>query len=187
MVAPFTSRAGACSPAAGNTWSIEAIFTTPPHRAWSGAALISRDGKLVGVGSLIVGDASGGKDGTPGNMFVPIDGLMPILGDLLANGRVSGPGKPWIGVNAEEIGGRLLVSRVTPDSPAEKAGIRRGDVVVGIGGEATATLPDFYRKLWSLGAAGLTVPLDVTQSGGNRRIDVPSVHRLDHLKLKSTF
>ena len=165
----------------------QAIFTAPPHPAWSGAALISRDAKLVGVGSLIVGDATGNKDNTPGNMFVPIDSLMPILGDLLANGRVSGPGKPWLGVNADELAGRLMVSRVTPESPAEKAGIKRGDIVVGIGGEVTTTLPDFYRKLWSLGSAGVNVPLDVVQSGNSRRIDIPSVHRLDHLKLKSTF
>src|SRR5262245_38939764 len=164
-----------------------AIFTAPPHPAWSGAALINRDAKLVGVGSLIVGDATGNKDSKPGNMFVPIDGLMPILGDLLANGRVSGPGKPWLGVNADEVAGRLIVSRVTPASPAEKAGIKRGDILVGIGGEATATLPAFYKKLWSLGSAGVSVPLDLIQGGDTRRIDIPSVHRLDHLKLKSTF
>jgi S1-C subfamily serine protease len=164
-----------------------AIFTSPPHPAWSGAALISRDAKLVGVGSLIVGDSTGNKDTSPGNMFVPIDGLMPILGDLLANGRVSGPGKPWLGVNTDEVGGRLMVSRVTAASPAEKAGIKRGDLVVGIGGEATTTLPDFYKKLWSLGPAGVSVPLDVIQGGDTRRIDIPSAHRLDHLKLKSTF
>jgi serine protease Do len=164
-----------------------AIFTAPPHPAWSGAALINREGKLVGVGSLIVGDASGNKDNSPGNMFVPIDLLMPIFGDLLANGRASGPGKPWIGVSTEEMAGRLVVSRVTPESPAEKSGVRRGDTVSGIGGDTFATLPDFYRKLWSLGPAGVTVPLDVIQRGDTRRIDVPSAHRLDHLKLKSTF
>jgi S1-C subfamily serine protease len=164
-----------------------AIFTTPPHPAWSGAALISREGKLVGVGSLIVGDASGNKDNAPGNMFVPIDLLMPIFGDLLANGRASGPGKPWIGISTEELAGRLIVSRVTPESPAEKAGVRRGDTVAGIGGDKFTTLQDFYRKLWSLGSAGVTVPLDVIQRGDSRRIDVPSAHRLDHLKLKSTF
>ena len=120
-------------------------------------------------------------------MFVPIDALLPIMGDLLANGRVSGPGKPWLGVSADETGGRLLVGRVTPESPAAKAGIRRGDIVVGIGGEVTATLPEFYKKLWSLGSAGVSVPLDVIQSGNSRRLDVPSAHRLDHLKLKSTF
>ena len=143
----------------------QAIFTAPPHPAWSGAALINREAKLVGVGSLIVGDATGNKDNSPGNMFVPIDLLMPILGDLLANGRVSGPGKPWLGVSADEVAGRLFVSRVTPESPAEKAGIKRGDIVVGIGGEATKTLPEFYKKLWSLGPAGVNVPLDVVQGG----------------------
>ena len=69
----------------------EAIFTAPPHPAWSGAALISREGKLVGVGSLIVGDAAGKGDGEPGNMFVPIDRLPPILADLIADGRASAP------------------------------------------------------------------------------------------------
>lgn len=164
-----------------------AIFTTPPHPSWSGAALINREGKLVGVGSLILGDVLGGGEGTAGNMFVPIDLLMPILGDLLANGRVSGPGKPWLGVNASEVGGRLVVGRIMPGSPAEKSGLRRGDIIVGIDGAATKTLGEFYRKLWARGAAGVRVPLDVLQSGDARRVDVPSANRLDHLKLKSTF
>jgi len=164
-----------------------AIFTTPPHPAWSGAALINREGKLVGVGSLIVGDTGGDSSNTPGNMFVPIDLLLPILGDLLAIGRVSGPGKPWLGLNAHEVGGRLLVGRVSPGSPAEKSGLKRGDIIVGVNGAATKTLGDFYRKLWGTGAAGVTVPLDMLQSGDARRVDVPSANRLDHLKLKSTF
>src|SRR5215211_3274469 len=87
----------------------EAIFTAPPHPAWSGAALINREGKLIGVGSLIVGDTAGDKSGTPGNMFVPIDLLPPILADLLADGRVSGSGRPWVGVTTAEVDGKLLV------------------------------------------------------------------------------
>ena len=105
----------------------DALFTAPPHPAWSGAALISREGKLVGVGSLIVPDASGGSDKTPGNMFVPIDRLAPILGDLIADGRIAGPGRPWLGINTDELRGRLFVSRVTPGGPADRAGVRRGD------------------------------------------------------------
>src|SRR5436305_10511408 len=73
----------------------EALFTAPPHPALSGAALINREGKLVGVGSLIVGDAARGGEKAPGNMFVPIDRLSPILGDLIASGRTPGPGRPW--------------------------------------------------------------------------------------------
>src|SRR5471032_2976152 len=59
----------------------DAIFTSPPHPAWSGAALINHKGELVGVGSLVVGDTSGKGDGHVGNMFVPIDALPPILAD----------------------------------------------------------------------------------------------------------
>ena len=107
MVAPVHVVAAASSPAPGNTWSTSAIFTSPPHPAWSGAALINREGKLVGVGSLIVGDAGGSSDRPPGNMFVPIDLLLPIMADLFANGRISrAPGRPWLGVNAEELRGQ---------------------------------------------------------------------------------
>src|SRR3954463_8659037 len=50
----------------------DAIFTAPLHPEWSGAALISREGKLVGVGSLVVNDARSGNTG-PSNMFVPVE------------------------------------------------------------------------------------------------------------------
>jgi len=165
----------------------DALFTAPPHPAWSGAALISRDGKLVGVGSLIVPDASGGADKTPGNMFVPIDRLAPILGDLIAGGRIAGPGRPWLGVNTDELRGHLFVTRVTPGGPADKAGIRRGDIIVGVNGEQPTSLADFYRKVWARGNAGATVGLEVLQDREVRQIDVKSINRLDHLKLKSSF
>jgi S1-C subfamily serine protease len=174
------------------TWEYlldEAIFTAPAHPAWSGAALITHDGKLVGVGSLIVGDASGKGDGVRGNMFVPIDRLPPILGDLIAEGHPLQPAHPWLGLNTDDVDGHLVVSRVSPGTPAEKAGMRRGDVIVGVGadGEKPKDLPDLYRKIWAQGAAGATVPLDVLQGHQRRHFDVLSINRLDRLKLKSTF
>lgn len=163
----------------------EAIFTTPPHMAWSGAALISREGKLVGVGSLILSDIDG--KGVPGNMFVPIDRLPPILSDLIAQGRVAGPARPWIGVTTNQVGEKLLVGQVTPQGPSEKAGLKKGDVIVGIGGERPKTLADMYRKIWARGEAGATVPLDVEREGEERHFDVQSMNRLDHLKLRTTY
>ena len=165
----------------------DAIFTSPPHPAWSGAALINREGKLVGVGSLIVGDASGSGDGNPGNMFVPIDRLPPILGDLIADGRAAGAPRPWLGVTTSEAHGKLIVTKVTPGGPAEQAGLERGDIIVAVNGEKTASLADLYRKVWAVGAAGVAVPLDVLHDDEKRRVDVKSMNRLDHLKLKSTF
>jgi S1-C subfamily serine protease len=165
----------------------DALFTAPPIANWSGAALIARDGKLIGVGSLIVGDATGKNDRAPGNMFVPIDLLPPILADLIADGRAPGPGRPWLGLNADEVHGHLVVSRVTPDGPAEKAGLRRRDVILGIDGGTPKSLIEFYRSLWARGGAGTVIPLDVQRETSRMRVDVKSINRLDHLKLKTTF
>jgi S1-C subfamily serine protease len=67
----------------------DAIFTAPPRADFGGAALIDEGGRLVGIGSLVVNDAGQRGRPIPGNMFVPINQLKPILGDLLANGRPS--------------------------------------------------------------------------------------------------
>jgi S1-C subfamily serine protease len=149
--------------------------------------LINREGRLVGVGSLILRNVDQKGDGTAGNMFVPIDRLPPILGDLIATGRAAGPGRPWLGVNTDEMRGHLVVTNVTRGGPAEQAGLRRGDIILGVDGRLQDSLAAFYREVWALGGAGTVVPLDVIQQGEKRRIEVKSMNRLDHLKLKSTF
>jgi S1-C subfamily serine protease len=166
----------------------QALFTTPPHSAWSGAALISREGKLLGVGSLFLADVGRPGEKAPGNMFVPIDLLPPILADLVANGRKSGVGRPWLGLTATEVEGELRVSRVVPGSPAARAGIRAGaTTIIGVNGERPKSLADFYRKVWARGAAGTVVPLDLMQDDEVRHVDVTSTNRLDHLKLNSSL
>ena len=164
-----------------------AIFTYPAVMNWSGAALISARGELVGIGSLIVNDAAGGGSQSPGNMFVPIDLLKPILDDLIAAGRRSGPQRPWLGLNAEEMRGRLIVARVSPDGPAARAGLKSGDIVIGVGGDEVTTLADLYRKVWSRGAAGVEVPLKVLQGVQVRDVSLRSIDRLEYFKQKTTY
>jgi S1-C subfamily serine protease len=165
----------------------EAIFTAPPQAAWSGAALLNHEGKLVGVGSLIVSDASGKADRTPGNVFVPTDLLPPILADLIANGRTAGTGRPWLGITTDETHGHLLVSAVTHDGPAERAGIKRGDMILGVNGAPVNHLPDLYRSIYAQGDAGAVIALDMLKDNEKRRIEVKSINRLDFLRLKSSF
>jgi S1-C subfamily serine protease len=165
----------------------EAIFTAPPHAAWSGAALLNHEGKLVGVGSLTVSDATGKGDRTPGNVFVPTDLLPPILADLIASGRTAGAGRPWLGITTDETHGHLMVSAVTRDGPAERAGLKRGDTIVGVNGAPVNHLPDLYRRLYAQGDAGTVIPLDVLKDSEKRRIEVKSINRLDFLRLKSSF
>jgi S1-C subfamily serine protease len=163
----------------------QALFTAPPHPAWSGAALLNREGRLVGIGSLVVGEVGGGKG--PGNMFVPVDLLQPILGDLLARGQAPGPGRPWLGMTVNEVGDRLLVGRVAPEGPAAKAGVEAGATIVGVAGARPSGLADLYRKVWALGGAGAVVPLDLSRNDETRRVEVTSGNRLEHLKLKSSL
>jgi S1-C subfamily serine protease len=165
----------------------DAIFTAPPHAEFGGAALIDRDGRLVGIGSLLVNDAAVQDRPIPGNMFVPIDQLKPIMGDLLSRGRRADPGRPWLGVTLEEQHGRLFVTRVSPEGPAAAAGIAPEDVILGIGGVQVRGLIDFYRALWERGTAGVEVPLDVLQGMEVRRVAIKSGDRYRYLRLNPTF
>ncbi len=157
------------------------IFTFPPVDNWSGAALIDQDGKLVGVGSLIVSDAASERRGVPGNLFVPVNLLKPILAELLAQGRRGGPAQPWLGVATEPVRGHLIVERVTRDGPADQAGLAPGDIIVGVAGEAVSDQADFYRRVWRLGPAGVTVPLQVLKGNEVRDVPVRSIERAQML------
>ncbi len=165
----------------------EAIYTAPATVNWQGAALINKEGKLLGVGSLVVGDALGGRGQVPGNMFVPIDLLKPILGDLIAQGRTSSKPRPWLGINTQDLQGKLIVTRVSPDSPAEQAGLANGDIIVGIRGEQVKGHTDFYRKLWASGDAGADVVLDVLKGTEVKKLEVHSMDREKYLRAKPTY
>ncbi|NUB24588.1 S1C family serine protease [Azospirillum brasilense] len=165
----------------------EAIFTTPPIMGFNGAALIDRKGELIGIGSLIVRDAVPAHGGIPGNMFVPVSALKPILADLLAFGRRQEPARPWLGVTLREEQGRLMVERVTPQSPAATVGIQPGDMIVGVAGQRPKGLADFYRKVWDLGPAGVTVPLELLRGPKLEPVAVPSADRYSTLKLNPSF
>jgi S1-C subfamily serine protease len=164
----------------------QAIFTSPPTMNWSGAALVSRDFKLVGVGSLIVRDAAG-DSALPGNMFVPIDALKPILPDLVRTGRRAGPPRPWLGVAADEVSGRLMVSRVSPEGPGDQAGIKVGDIILAVGSDGVRTQAEFYRKVWGRGAAGTDIPLRVLQGVDVKELAVHSMDRVDYFRPKTTY
>ena len=164
-----------------------AIYTYPPVQNWSGAALIGAKGELLGIGSLVVGDAGGPGTQSPGNMFVPIDLLKPIFEDLIAKGRAAGPLRPWLGLNAEEMRGRLFVARVSPEGPAERAGLKSGDIVIGVGADEVTSLAELYRKVWGRGEAGVEVPLRVLQGMQVKEIKVRSIDRLHYFRQKPSY
>lgn len=165
----------------------DAIFTTPPHHEFGGAALIDRNGELVGIGSLMVNDAIVQERPVIGNMFVPIDALKPILADLIATGRRKPPVPPWLGVYTDEARGRVFITRLTSGGPAEQAGLMKGDIIIGVGGKRVGTMIEFFRKVRIQGSAGAQVQLDILPAAATdlsiKKINVKSLDRHDWLKM----
>ena len=154
-----------------------AIFTFPPIADWGGAALVEPSGKLVGVGSLFVRDAAGNGSGVPGNMFVPVDILKPILDELIANGQRKGAQRPWLGVTTFEDADGVNVARLSADGPGDKAGLERGDIIAAVGTTDVKTLAEFYRAVWSRGEAGVRVPLSIKRGKKSLIVDLGSIDR----------
>lgn len=161
-----------------------AIFTAPPRLDHSGAALINKDGELVGIGSLFVMDALTPGERLPGNMFVPVDLLVPILDEMVRTGGQKAARRPWLGLNSLEEDGRVKVMQVNDESPADHAGIRAGDIILSVNGEAVETLETFYRKLWTRGPAGVEVVLTVLHGPIVRDVTVRSIDRQEFMRRK---
>jgi S1-C subfamily serine protease len=159
----------------------EALFTAPAHPQWGGSALIGADGKLAGIGSLLVQEKIDAST-LQGNMIVPIDLLTPILDDMTKTGRASRAPRAWLGMYATEAGERLVVAGLAPGAPAERAGIRVGDAVIEVGGAKPSSLADLWRKVWAHGAPGAIVPLKFARGGKIIEARLTSADRADFLK-----
>jgi S1-C subfamily serine protease len=90
-------------------------------------------------------------------------------------------------VAADEVQGRLMVSRVSPEGPGDLAGIKVGDIILGVGGERVRTQAEFYRKLWGRGAAGTDIPLRVLQGVDVNELAVHSIDRVEYFRPKTMY
>jgi S1-C subfamily serine protease len=80
------------------------------------------------------------------------------------------------------VTGRVYVTGVAEGSPAQVADIREGDLIRQVGDLEITTLSEFYRHLWSLGPAGVGVPLTTVRGGTVLNLNLRSVDRADLLK-----
>jgi S1-C subfamily serine protease len=158
----------------------DALFTSPPHPQWGGTALVGQNGRLLGVGSLLVQE-NVGTETLDANMFVPIDLLEPILDDMRRLGRPARSPRPWLGMYTTPMQGNLVVGALTQGGPAHRAGVRLGDVVLEVGGEPVSDLADMFRRVWQRGSAGAEVSLTLARGKSTSRIRVTSADREDFL------
>jgi S1-C subfamily serine protease len=158
----------------------DALFTSPPHPEWGGTALVGRNGRLLGIGSLLVQEAVSGET-FDANMFVPIDLLGPILEDMIRLGRPSRLARPWLGLYAAESRGRLVVQGLAQGGPADRAGVRLGDRVLEVAGQPVDNLAELFRTVWNVGPAGSDIPVTLGRDQGTSRVRIHSADRNDFL------
>lgn len=140
----------------------EAVFTAPAFDNWSGAALIDRQGRLCGLGSLVIQGFETGDATETVNMFVPIDLLPPIIDDICQHGRRRSPPRPWLGMLVhEDQDEQLTIVGIYRDCPADRAGLKPGDVILSVNEKPVAGLANMFRRVWRMGDAGVDVPLAV--------------------------
>jgi serine protease Do len=150
---------------------IESVIQTdaPLNPGNSGGPLVNATGEVIGVNSSIYSTSGGGSIGL--GFAIPINRAKRVAEDLLAHGRVR---RPWIGARLEEprtdnprdlIARGATVASVTPGSPAEKAGLRRGDVITRVRTHNVRNPFDWDAALLDL-RVGEQVPL-VVQRGGS--------------------
>ncbi len=163
------------------------LYTVPAVQNFAGAALVDKDFTLVGVGSLIVNEAMEPDVSMPGNVFIPIDSLKPVLAELTNQGHSQAPPRPWLGVNVVDQYGRVVVIRVTQDGPAHHSGMSAGDIIFEVAGKPVTSAEEFFRAVWRQGKAGVTVPLTVLQQQAIHKISVPSGDRYQFYRVHPLY
>jgi serine protease Do len=143
----------------------------------SGGALVNMEGQLIGINTAIL-SRTGGYQGI--GFAIPTNMVSPIMESLKKYGKVT---RGWLGVAIQDVDQELsttmklptsrgvLISDVTPGSPAQRAGLKRGDVVVKIEGQAVETTGHF-RNAIALGGSGKKVNLELYREGKLEKLAV---------------
>lgn len=155
-----------------------ALYTAPLFDRWSGAALLTSDGRLCGIGSLALGIRPPGQDHVEaGNLFVPVDLVMPHLEHMTLHGQKPGKLRPWLGALVEEYEAAIHVVGIYHNAPAAMAGLQPGDVILSVGRQPVRSMAGFFRSVWHYGPAGTAIPLTVSSGPDTREVLLDTTDR----------
>jgi S1-C subfamily serine protease len=155
----------------------EAIYVSPVHPDWAGTALIGRDGKLYGVGCLLIQDMKAGELINGSNLFVPVETIVPVFDELIEFGGRRKKPRPWLGALVQEELSQLVVVGIFYKCPADQAGLKPGDVILALDGKPVYDLAAFFRAVWSMGGSGVEIPLTIQRETGQLDVIIKSGDR----------
>jgi S1-C subfamily serine protease len=151
-----------------------AIQTSAPiNPGNSGGALVDLEGRVIGIPTLAALDPQLGGAQAPGIGFaIPSNTVRDIADQLIAKGRVQRSGRAFLGVSVATLtAGGVLVSAVEKGGPADKAGIKPGDVIVSVNGKPTPSTEALSTVLGGL-KPGRKVPVVVVRGGRRMTVNV---------------
>src|SRR6202522_1109977 len=137
----------------------------------SGGAMIDIHGNLVGINTAILSHGSGGNEGV--GFAIPMSMAKPVMDQILSHGKVV---RGYLGVHIQDLSpeiakafnynlsGGALIGDVSPNTPASKAGLQKGDVIVKLNGQAVSDYVDLRLRISQM-APGTSVNLDVWRDG----------------------
>jgi serine protease Do len=155
------------------------IYTHPMNTSFAGSALINEFGELLGIGSLYVSDAAAEGVPMPGNLFVPINDLKPILNDLIVNGKRTADVKPYMGLTSNDDTGKVMVTRVNDDGPAAKAGFKENDIILKVNEINIQDTEKFYKIVWSQGGPGTLLDFEIERNNQIISLKLTTMDRND--------
>ncbi|BAU27403.1 Do/DeqQ family serine protease [Aneurinibacillus soli] len=140
----------------------------------SGGPLLNLKGEVIGINTAINAEGQGL------GFAIPINTVQEVLTDLIKKGKVS---RPWVGVSIEDMTPELaayagvdneegaVIAQVVSGSPAEKAGLKQGDIIVEVDKQKITDSQSFSEKISSF-KAGAKIQLQVSRQGVLKTIDV---------------
>jgi S1-C subfamily serine protease len=142
------------------------ILTTVMNPGFGGGALLNKAGQLIGIVSLDLNEV--GRF----TLAIPVEHFFDHREELLRYGRrTTRPSRAWVGIFSYEMHGHVVVAGLLPGAPGERAGLRAGDIILGVNGKKVKERRGFYHSLWAH-KPGDTIHFDVFRQNAVREFQI---------------
>ena len=152
------------------------IVSSAPNPGFGGGGLFNLGGELMGLLHLNLNEIA------RNSLAIPVDCYRENAEELLRYGRVvSRPKRAWLGVYAHALEDGVIIYGVVSGGPADKGGLREGDMIVSLNAEELSSRREFYTSLWRH-APGEKLTFEVMRDNSVKRLEITGGDRADFFK-----
>ena len=153
------------------------IVSSAPNPGFGGGGLFTLGGRLVGVLHLNLNEIA------RNSLAIPVDCYREHADELMRYGRVvSRPKRAWLGVYAHALEDGVLIAGIVTGGPADKGGLREGDMIVSLNAEELSSRRELYMSLWRH-QPGEKLTFEVMRDNSVKRLDIIGGDRAEFFKV----